>query len=196
MTTAREPDRFSKKQPGLRRDYTPAPQISKSYLLGILHDATERKTTFRISQKSEIFVKFIAKEIKRLGSGAWVYKEGKNRNVYVVEFSKSFLKGFKIKTRQDKIDYIRGYFDSEGGIAHHPKVRFYIYFSQKDINDLKEVKQCLKELNISCGKTHNPSKKVDPDYWRFYILSKSYKDFAKIIGSFHPIKNRLLRMKR
>ncbi len=181
---------------GLRRDYTPAPQITKAYLLGILHDATERKTTYRISQKSLSLIKTIAKGIKNLGSGAWIYKEGKNRKVYVVEFSKTLLKKFKIKTKKDKTDYIRGYFDSEGGIAHKKTVRFYIYFSQKDKKDLQEVKKYLQELNIHCGKTHNPSKKVDPNYWRFYISSKSYKDFANLVGSFHPIKNRLLRMKR
>ena len=37
---------------GLRRDYTPTPQITKSYLLGVLHDATVRKTTYRVATKS------------------------------------------------------------------------------------------------------------------------------------------------
>ena len=189
MVIPREP---SQKE-GLRRDYTRAPNhLTKAYLLGVLHDSTERKTTYRISQKGESFVKFIARGIRNLGRKAWIYQEGKNRNVYIVEFSKSLLKGFKVKTQQDKIDYIRGYFDSEGGIAKSKKVRYYLYFCQKDKKDLEKVKAYLKELGINCGVIHNPSKKVDKDYWRFYVLTNSWKDFALKVGSWHPEKVKYL----
>jgi hypothetical protein len=192
MAIPREPQ----KHWGLRRDYTRAPQhLTKAYLLGALHDATERKTTYRISQKSKEYVELIAKGIMALGRKAWVYQEGQNRNVYVVEFSKSILNGFKLKTQQDKVDYIRGYFDTEGGIAKSKRVRYYIYFAQKDRKDLEEVKRYLEELKLNCGKTHNPSKRVDPDYFRFYILADSYNQFATTIGSFHPDKIKCLRMK-
>ena len=167
--------------------------MTKAYLLGALHDATERKNTYRISQKSSGYVEFLAKGIQSLGRKAWTYKEGKTRDVYVVEFSKSLLKGTKIRSRQNKIDYIRGYFDTEGGIAKNPKVRYYLYFAQKDLNDLREVKGYLEELKIVCGKIHNPSKKVDPDYWRFFIRAKSYVDFARIVGSWHPEKSHFLK---
>jgi intein-encoded DNA endonuclease-like protein len=169
--------------------------MTKAYLLGALHDATERKTTYRISQKNKEYVKFIAKGIKALGKKAWIYKEGQNRNVYVVEFSKSLLRGFKIQTRRQKVDYIRGYFDTEGGITKSKRVRYYIYFAQKDRKDLEEVKSYLEELKISCGKIHNPSKMVDPDYFRFYVLSSSWNDFAFKIRSFHPDKIKCFRMK-
>ena len=60
---------------GPRRDYTPTPKnLTKAYLLGVLHDSTERKTTYRISQKSEKLVKFITRGIKNLGRKAWVYR--------------------------------------------------------------------------------------------------------------------------
>ena len=169
--------------------------ITKSYLLGMLHDATERKNTYRIATKNFNFAKIIREGILKLGSKAWIYKEGKNRNLWIVEFSKILLKEFKIKSKQNKIDYIRGYFDAEGGISQSSKVRFYIYFCQKDKIDLEEVKKYLLELGISCGVIHNPSKKVDPNYWRFFVSSKSYRDFAKIIGSDHPVKIKLLKMK-
>jgi hypothetical protein len=191
MVIPREP-RFNR---GLRRDYTPTPQTSKAYLLGILHDASIRKTTYRIATKNLSFCKFLVKEIKKLGVSAWFYKEGKNRNLWIVEFSKKLLKGVKIKSKQDKIDYIRGYFDSEGGIAKSKKVRFYLYFAQKNKEDLSEVKNYLTDLNIFCGRLHNPSKRVDPNYWRFFIRAKSYKDFKEIIGSLHPEKSKILRMK-
>lgn len=169
--------------------------ITKSYLLGMLHDATERKNTYRIATKNYNFAKIIREGILKLGSKAWIYKEGKSRNLWIVEFSKILLKEFKIKSKQNKIDYIRGYFDAEGGISQSSKVRFYIYFCQKDKIDLEEVKKYLLELGISCGVIHNPSKKVDPNYWRFFVSSKSYKDFARIISSDHPEKIKLLEMK-
>ena len=169
--------------------------MTKAYLLGALHDATEHKNTYRIAQKSKRYIDFLAEEIRKLGGRAWVYREGKLRKVFIVEFSKSFLRGVRIKTRQDKVDYIRGYFDAEGGIARSLKVRYYIYFAQKNLKDLKKLKGYLEELGISCGKIHNPSKKADPDYWRFFIRAKSYNDFAKIVGSWHPVKSHFLKLK-
>jgi hypothetical protein len=191
MVIPREP---SDKE-GRRRDYTRASLISKQYLLGLLHDATERLTTYRIATKSKDFSDFLVKEIKNLGMSAWNYKEGKDRDLWITEFSKSLLKNVKIISRKDKIDYIRGYFDAEGGVSKHSSVRFYIYFCQKDKKDLIKVKEYLEEIGIGCGKTHNPSIKVDPNYWRFYVRAKSYSKFAKIISSSHPEKITFLRMK-
>ena len=167
--------------------------MSKAYILGALHDGTEAKHTFRIAQKHLSFVQDLANMIKQLGYSAWVYREGSDRNVFVVEFSKSFLSGFELKTIQDKIDYVRGYFDAEGSVPLDGS-RMYIYFCQKDKNDLEEVKSFLGELGIVCGKTHNPSKRKDPNYWRFFVSCKSYKDFARIIGSRHSTKKQVLEM--
>lgn len=171
------------------------PQIKKTYILGLLHDATERKTTFRVATKSKEFADFIKTQINYLGGGAWIYKEGKDRNLWIVEFSKSFLKNVSVKTKQDRIEYIRGYFDTEGGISKSSKVRYYLYFCQKDKSDLIQVRNYLEELNIRCGIIHNPSRMVDPNYWRFFVSVKSYEDFAKIVGSNHPDKKIYLRMK-
>lgn len=197
MAIPREPGRrqTNKSSDGLRRDYTPTPNITIAYLLGVLHDATERKTTFRISSKSQEYCLLLKNEIMRLGRKAWVYKEGRDRNVWIVEFSKSLLINAKIISMQDKIDYVRGYFDTEGGISKSKSVRYYIYFAQKDKNDLMQVKSYLEEFGIFCGKLHNPSKKVDPNYWRFYVSAKSYNDFARLINSYHPEKRRYIRMK-
>lgn len=185
-----------KKLRGHRRDYTPTPQVTKAYLLGALHDATKRKTTWRISQNSKAYVTLIARGIRSLYGSAWIYREGKTRNVYVVEFSQTLLSDAKVISLKDKADYARGYFDTEGGIAKQYQVRYYIYFSQKDLFDLKQVKEYLEELGIVCGKIHNPSKRVDPDYWRFYIAARSYQSFKDKIGSLHPEKMHYLRMKR
>ena len=166
-------------------------RMSKAYLLGTLHDGCESKYTYRIAQKYYSFVCDLADMIKQLGYNAWVYREGSNREVFVVEFSKSVLAGFEITSIQDKIDYVRGYFDAEGSVPLNGS-RMYIYFCQKDRRDLTEVKTFLEELGIICGAIHNPSKKEDPNYWRFYLSCKSYKDFAKKISSRHPIKKNVL----
>ncbi len=169
--------------------------MTKAYLLGALHDGTVRKLTYRIAQKDQEFIKFILKGIKKLGQNAWMYQEGKTRQLFIVEFSKSFLTNFRIVSVRDKIDYIRGYFDTEGGVSRHPNVRYYLYFAQKNQADLEHVKGLIEELGILCGIIHNPSKSVDPNYWRFFIRAQSYEKFAKIIGSWHPVKSQFLRMK-
>lgn len=169
--------------------------ITKAYLLGLLHDATAHKTTFRIATKSYEFSEVILRIIYDLGAKAWRYKEGKNRNLWIVEFSQSFLKGISIRTLREKIGYTRGYFDAEGGIAKQPSVRFYLYFAQKNQKDLEQVRKYLQEIGIMCGVIHNPSKRKDPSYWRFFIRSQSYGNFAKKIGSYHPEKQKILRMK-
>ncbi|HEV2339833.1 MAG TPA: LAGLIDADG family homing endonuclease [Patescibacteria group bacterium] len=169
--------------------------MTKAYILGALHDGTIRKLTYRIVQKDQAYIEFLAKGIQSLGRNAWIYKEGKTRQLYVVEFSRSFLKDYSINNLDEKIDYIRGYFDAEGGISRVSSVRYYIYFAQKNLKDLEQVRQFLTEFNIQCGKMHNPSRKADPDYWRFFIRKQSYEKFAQIIGSWHPIKSQFLRMK-
>ncbi|MFP4116598.1 MAG: hypothetical protein ACLFQ8_00465 [Candidatus Aenigmatarchaeota archaeon] len=46
--------------------------MSQSYLKGILHDATERKYTYRISQKNKDFIEKLAEMIRDLGKKAWI----------------------------------------------------------------------------------------------------------------------------
>ena len=169
--------------------------MTRAYLFGVLHDATARNTTYRIASKSKAYCEFLKKGIAQLGARAWIYKEGKQRNLWIVEFSKSLLRDTVVSSELDKIDYARGYFDTEGGIAKSPQVRYYLYFAQKNKADLRQVKKYLEELGISCGVMHNPSKRVDPDYWRFFVKAESYNDFARHIGSDHPEKSRFLRMK-
>ena len=85
--------------------------ISKAYLLGVLHDATKHKTTYRVAQKSKKYIEFIVDGIHQLGYSAWMYQEGSNRNVYIAEFSQFILSRTTLNSRANKIDYIRGYFE-------------------------------------------------------------------------------------
>ena len=180
---------------GLRRDYTLAPQITQAYLLGVIRDASVRKTTYRVATKNRFFAEILKQGIKDLGRNAWIYKEGKSRNLWIVEFSKSLLNGVKPVSSSEKLDFIRGFFDAEGGIAKSSKVRFYLYFCQKDKVVLEEIKKDLNSFGIESGIVHNPSRRVDPDYWRFFIRAKSYKKFAEKISSTHPEKLLILRKK-
>lgn len=193
MKIPREPQTIMVR--GLRRDYTPAPQVTKAYLLGVLHDATARKTTYRVATKSKEFADILKNGVLTLGRKAWIYKEGKNRNLWIVEFSKSLLKEARIRSQAEKLEFVRGFFDAEGGIAKSSKVRFYLYFCQKNKKILSSIKKYLSGFGIESGVIHNPSRDVDPNYWRFFISSKSYKNFAGEIGSIHPEKLSILRMK-
>jgi hypothetical protein len=181
---------------GLRRDYTSAPNdMSVAYIQGLLHDATWRRGTLRIAQKSKPFLERVRTLLAHLGCPSWIYREGRKRRVYILEFSKSKLLGLgdhSFKSPEDKIDYVRGYFDAEGGIAKSAKVRFYIYFAQKNLKDLERVRNFLTQLGIGCGRVHNPSRLIDPKYFRFYVSTACHRKFAKVVGSLHPEKAHIL----
>ncbi len=142
----------------------------------------------RISQKEESYVLFLRNLIVSMGARAWTYREGHDRNVFVVEFSRSFLDRARLVTRDDRIDYVRGYFDAEGGVPSRPQAEPYLYFAQKDKEDLLHLRGILVSLRIRCGRMHNPSIGADPDYWRFYVRRQSHRAFCELIGSWHPRK--------
>ena len=170
----------------------------KSYLLGALHDASLNKgKSFRFTQKHKKWLETIQVLLKKLDCKSWIYKEGRDREMYALETLAKFL-DFNFnpndcKFKSEKIGYIRGFFDAEGGIPHKEDNRFYIQFVQKDNLKLRKIKRMLSELDISSGIIHNPSKRVDPNYWRFFISTKSHIKFAKTIGSWHPIKFKIFR---
>ncbi len=43
-----------------------------------------------------------------------------------------------------------------------------------------------------CGRIHNPSLTVDPNYWRFYVPSAGHRRFMEVVGSWHPRKRLLV----
>lgn len=173
-------------------------KVIKAYLLGSLHDGTfSSNKRFRISQKGTEWLKVLQKFFSRLDYNSWIYKEGSDRKVYVLETLANFLDfGFnplRLKGKEEKIGYIKGFFDAEGGIPRKNKARFYIQLTQSDKEKLKKLKKLLSDLGIETGRIHNPSQKVDPNYWRMYILASSQKKFITKIGSWHPRKIRTLK---
>src|SRR5712691_1283873 len=101
--------------------------MSRAYLVGALHDGTVRERTIRICQREYAYVLFVKRLIEDMGWRAWVYREGKTRNLYVVEFSRAVLEDSAIRSRLERIDYCRGYFDAEGGVPADREADPYLY---------------------------------------------------------------------
>lgn len=171
----------------------------QAYLQGALHDGTrsELHNTHRISQKGTEWLEKLQECLAVLGHKSWIYREGRTRSVYILETTASFLSldfdPDSLETEGEKVAYVRGYFDAEGGLPQQPNARFYVQFAQKNCVELSKVRNILEGLGIRCGKIHNPSKWADPNYWRFYVLTGSHRDFARIVGSWHPRKRAILR---
>jgi len=87
------------------------------------------------------------------------------------------------------VGYIRGFFDAEGGVPRQLTDRFYLQFVQKNRPKLVAIKNELGELGIQTGIVHNPSQRIDPEYWRFFIATQSQAAFIQTIGSWHPRKS-------
>lgn len=166
----------------------------ESYLQGALHDGTRsiQHNTHRISHKGTEWLSRLKRLLAEMGYKSWIYQEGKNRDVYVLETTAKFLDvDFDpdlLKTDDERIRYVRGYFDAEDGLPQSPEARFYVQFTQKNRAELEKVKAILESLGVECGEVHNPSSHVDPDYWRFYVRASSHRTFAEVVGSWHPRK--------
>jgi len=166
-----------------------------AYLHGAMHDATLNKgNRVRFGQKYPEWLKILQHLLWLVEEDSWMYKEGKNRNLYILEtVCKNLDFAFdprNLVTKGEKIAYIRGFFDAEGGIPRNGGT-FYIQLVQKDLEKMETIKKILIGLGIHCGKIHNPSVRVDPDYWRFFVSRKSHKRFASTIGSWHPVKAKI-----
>ena len=170
-----------------------------AYLNGALHDASLNKgKRIRFVQKDIRWLQVLQLLLKRINYNSWIYKEGKNRNLYVLETLCPEL-DFKFNplsliNQQEQSAYVKGFFDAEGGVPRTMD-RFYIQLVQKNFQKVSALKKLLASLGIMSGKIHNPSKRVDPDYWRIFILAKSQKAFAQTISSLHPIKAEIFRQR-
>src|SRR2546428_10068554 len=106
--------------------------MSKACLLGAMHDGTIRRRTLRISQRDKEYILSVQRLIVSLGGNAWIYREGQTRELFVVEFARSFLDSCAVRTRKEIIDCIRGYFYAEAGVAPIADERPYLYFARKN----------------------------------------------------------------
>ncbi len=170
-----------------------SPASAAGYLLGAMHDGTSssRHRTTRFCQSDRRWLEALRLLLSRLEHRSWIYKEGKERRVWVLEtcWRPPRLSSLHHEARAA---YARAYFDTEGGIPRDPAARFYIQFAQKNHGDLQHVHDVLTDLGIESGKLHNPSHRVDPSYWRFFIRARSHRAFATAVSSWHPSKRALL----
>jgi len=166
-----------------------------AYVQGAMHDGSlNKRRRVRIVQRHKQWLEMIHNLLQTISIRSWIYREGKTRNLYVLETVSPELDfkfdPLRLQTKRERIMYIRGFFDAEGGIPRNGK-RFYIQLAQKDYAKMSAVKKILGGLNIKSGKIHNPSKRVDPDYWRIFVPVKHHHAFAKHIGSWHPVKSKI-----
>lgn len=168
---------------------------ARAYLHGAAHDATIsiRHRTVRFGQSDERWLMVLKLLIARLGRRAWTYREGRSRNVWIVETSVDVLaERPSLSTSEERLAYARGYFDAEGGTPRDPSARFYIQFVQKNHGDLAELRAILEAEGIRCGRLHNPSRLRDPDLWRFYVGAADHGAFSRLVSSWYPRKRSLL----
>ncbi len=168
-----------------------------AYLHGALHDASLNKgKRIRFVQKYREWLELLQKLLAQIGYRSWIYREGKKRNLYTLEtLCKELHFDFNplsLESPEEQIMYLRGFFDAEGGVPRKTG-RFYIQLVQKDYGKIGMIKNLLGNLGIEGGKIHNPSWRVDPNYWRIFVLQKHHALFARIIGSWHPIKSQIFR---
>ena len=170
----------------------------QSYLQGALKDATKSALhrTHRYGQSDRKWLETLQVMLDVLGHRSWIYREGRERNFWVLETSARFLSEAYEATALigtgEGLDYSRGYFDADGGLPRDPDARLYLQFAQKDRQSLETVKEILRSWEIECGRLHNPSAEVDPDYWRFFVRAASHQRFMKLVGSWHPTKRALI----
>lgn len=188
-----EPSETTRQAP----QWTKRQRIALAYLNGALGDASRnKKSRIRYVQKHPEWLKTLQQQLEVLKAASWIYREGKQRSVFALETCSPYLDfacdGQRLKTRNERIAYIRGFFDAEGGVPHKANAKFYIQLVQKDKTKIEKLARMLDVLGIKTGKIHNPSVRVDPEYWRVFISMSSHRAFARIVGSWHPVKGPIL----
>jgi hypothetical protein len=173
----------------------------EAYLLGSLCDGTysARHGTYRFTQREIGWLQVIQDALSLLGYRSWIYREGKERNVWAVETAARFLtcplNYSSLSRSADALHYVRGYFDADGGIPRHFGTRLYVQMCQKDRVSLERVVTILESHGIRCGRIHNPSVRVDPDYWRFFVKTESHISFLRDVSSWHPVKRQQMNIR-
>lgn len=169
---------------------------------GYIYKGKRKGIVVVITQKNKEFLREIEKIIEKDKINAWIFKQ---RGIFVLETKHPNLfrePTLEKMTKEEKIHYISGFFDADGGIPRYPEnlppvtPYYYVQFVQKDKDFLEKVKSILEnDFDINCGKIHQYDK--NKNVWRFFIKSSSLLKFLKLIKSRHPEKKRRIEtMKR
>jgi hypothetical protein len=128
-----------------------------------------------------------------------MYREGRARNLWVVETTAKFLSldfdPLPLVGTRHGLFYVRGYFDRDGGMPRDAMARLYLQLCQKDRGSLESVVRILESWTILCGRVHNPSVRVDPKYWRVFIRRCSQDSFMRLVSSWHPAKRQQMQIR-
>ena len=148
-----------------------------AYVMGALRDGTFSRghLTWRLAQRHVAWLEIVKEILARVGA-SWIYREGSRRSVWVLEtcFRPDGLRPGLIELPSVDRAYARGYFDAEGGIPRDSKASFYGQLTQKNRDDLADLRRRFERLGLNCGPLHVPSASVDPDYRRFYVATRSH----------------------
>ncbi|HEX2026470.1 MAG TPA: LAGLIDADG family homing endonuclease [Nitriliruptorales bacterium] len=172
-----------------------SPEAARAYIAGATRDGHVNRLhqTLCISQADPEWLLLLQILFEKLGSRSWIYRESARRSVWTLEICRVVDPVPTLDTLDEVAAFVRGYFDAEGGIPRDIDSRFYIQICQKDRRDLIHLRRLLLErLSIACGRLHNPSVRIDPEYWRFYVRASGHSRFAAVVGSWHPIKARII----
>src|SRR3989344_1856028 len=107
----RNPSETTRRSPFSRKEI-------EAYLQGALHDASRNKRTrIRFVQKGSEWLAVLKDLLIILGHKSWMYREGKDRDIYALEKTARFLDfnldPILLKEPVERIAYIRGFFDAE-----------------------------------------------------------------------------------
>ena len=164
-----------------------------AYLSGAARDATysRRHHTWRLSQNNEEWLADVKTILDRLDATGWIYRESQ-RSVWTLETTFDLAPFSYPQSSRTRRAFARGYFDAEGGVPRGATARFYVQFCQKNLADLSVLHTSLEKEGVFCGRMHNPSIRVDPDYWRFFVRAGSHHAFMTKVSSWHPIKRLII----
>jgi hypothetical protein len=166
----------------------------EAYLQGALCDGTYSALhhTHRIGQSDPRWLTTLAAILELLDQRAWISREGRSRRFWVLETAADFLDvefdASSLVGTPEGLAYARGYFDADGGMPKSESSRLYLQFTQKGRGSLEMLTRILESWEIACGRIHNPSAAVDPEYWRVYVRAGSHERFLSLVGSWHPRK--------
>jgi len=84
--------------------------VSSAYLLGALHDATISRMhrTVRFGQSDVDWLQGIAVLCKNLGQKSWIYREGRERNLWILETSSRWIADApSLCSKEEQLAYAR-----------------------------------------------------------------------------------------
>jgi hypothetical protein len=124
-------------------------QALRAYIEGAKRDATFNRlhNTVRFSQADQRWLWVLKLILRNLGSNSWVYREGRRR-VWVLETTYQNRVSSPLPSAIEEAEFVRGYFDAEGGVPRRLNDRFYIQLVQKNRLDLNRVRDSIRRQGI------------------------------------------------